>query len=120
MDRWLASAGLLVLAGFVLFAPRLTRSLAGFTPLRAPGAEGIDRPAAFDERAAPRFLADRDRVELVVGEDTTVGALLRRYPVPAEHLRRQIGAQIGVPMPADEQPLAAGQRLVLNLTPPAS
>lgn len=119
MERWIVTLGLTALAVFVLAAPRLSSSLVGLAPLRAPSVERIDEPTAYDERAAPRFLATRDHLELVLEEDTTVGAVLRRYPMPAEHLRRQIGEQIGFANPPDGHALAAGTTLVLRLTPPA-
>lgn len=119
MYRILTFLVLLALALAALFARDLTSAVAGYKPLAAVGPEQIDDPAAFDERAAPRFFAERNSVELVVRRDTTLGELLRLYQIDFPHVRRQIAEQKGVDALDDATPIAAGERFELTLTPPA-
>ena len=87
--------------------------------MKSLGPEEIDDPSDFDERAAPRFFAERNAVELVVPRDTTVGELLRLYQIDFPHVRRQIAEQKGVERVTDATSVAQGERLQLTLTPPA-
>jgi hypothetical protein len=119
MYRLVTFAVLLVLALVVFFAPGLTSELAGYKPLGTIGPEEIDEPSSFDERAAPRFFAERNQVELVVPRDTTLGELLRLYQVDFPHVRRQIAEQKGVENMDDGDRIAEGERFELTLTPPA-
>ncbi len=102
----------------VVVAPRWSRALIGWKPLQDPGVAALDDPPSLDEREAPRFFADRDRVEVTVEDATTVGAFINRFQIPYEHVRQQIGEQIGVPNPGDDQVIPAGMKLTLTLTPP--
>lgn len=118
MARWTISTMLVALTAMVVVAPQWVNAMVGWKPLRAPTVAELDDPPSLEEREAPAFLADRDRVDVTVEEDTTVGAFLHRFHVPYDHVRRQIGAQVGVPDPADDHVLVAGQKLTLTLTPP--
>lgn len=119
MYRILTFLALLALALGAFFARDLTWAVAGYKPLKTAGPEHIDEPAAFDERAAPRFFAERNELELVVPRDTTLGELLRLYQIDFPHVRRQIAAQKGVDAVGDDAVIMAGERFRLTLTPPA-
>jgi len=119
MYRILTFLALLALALVALCARDLTWAVAGYKPLGMAGPEGIDEPASFDERAAPRFFAERNRLELVVPRDTTLGELLRLYQIDFPHVRRQIAEQRGVDALGDGAAIMAGERFRLTLTPPA-
>lgn len=92
--------------------------LAGLDPLGTPTAAGLDRVADPDDREAPRFLAARDRVRVEVPREMTAGELLALYQIDFPHVRRQIAVQAGVERLGDDQPLAAGARFEITLTPP--
>lgn len=120
MSRLLAAVLLVIAALAVLASRASTFALVGFRPLQPLDARAIEEPFQADNREAPRFLEQRNRVDLVVPSDTTVGALLRLYQLDFGHVRAQIARQIGSD-PAkltDATPLRQGQRLSLTLTPP--
>lgn len=119
MYRLVTFCALLALALVVFFAPGLASRVAGYKPLGTIGPEEIDEPSAFDERAAPRFFAERNRVELVVPRTMTLGELLRLYQIDFPHVRRQIAEQRGVERMDDGDRIAEGERFELALTPPA-
>lgn len=119
MYRILTFLVLAALGLVVFFAPGLTSRVAGYKPLGTVGPEEIDDPTAFDERAAPRFFAERNEVELVVPRDMTLAELLRLYQIDFPHVRRQIAEQKGVESLADGDTIAEGERFRLTLTPPA-
>ena len=114
------SFAFLVALGILFLAWRgLAYRVAGFQPFGTIGADGIDEPAALDERDAPRFLAQRNRLDLEVPRDMTLIELLRLYQIDFPHVRRQIAEQEGTAALADDAPLSAGQIYNLTLTPPA-
>lgn len=92
--------------------------LTGFRPLRQLDPAALEAAGGADDKGTPRFLADRNKVELKVPRAMPVGELLDLYQIRYEHIRRQIGEQLGIGRAGDEVVLAAGQRLVLELTPP--
>ncbi len=108
-----------VLGAVFLFWPDLAHTVAGFKPFGEVDPGKIDEPASVDDRDAPRFLAERNRVEVEVPREMTVQDLLRLYQIDFPHVRRQIAEQEGVETLADDAVLAAGRRYVLTLTPPA-
>lgn len=115
----LAALGVVVLAAVVLAAsPGLAARLAGLSRLAEPDVATLDRPADADDREAPRFLAERDRVVVEVPREMTAGELLRLVQLDFPHVRRQIAEQLGVETLALDRPLAAGTRFEVTLTPP--
>lgn len=119
MYRILTFLVLAALGLVVFFAPGLTSRIAGYKPLATVGPGEIDDPTSFDERAAPRFFAERNQLELTVPRDMTLAELLRLYQIDFPHVRRQIAEQKGVESLADGDPIAEGERFRLALTPPA-
>lgn len=109
-----AAAVVVALAASGTLAPRL----AGLARLGEPDVAALDRPADADDREAPRFLAERDRVVVEVPREMTAGELLRLVQLDFPHVRRQIAAQLGVDaLPLDRR-LPAGARFEVTLTPP--
>ncbi|MEM9596983.1 MAG: hypothetical protein AAGD06_22115 [Acidobacteriota bacterium] len=117
MLQILLFALLTALAVAMLVVPDLTYRLAGFSPLGEPDAESLDAGWTADERDAPRLLAERNRVEVEVPRDMTVGAFLDLYQIRMGHVRSQIAQQLGVEAAPDDTPLPAGTPLTLSLTP---
>jgi hypothetical protein len=110
----LAAAAAVALAASGTLAPRL----AGLARLGEPDVAALDRPADTDDREAPRFLAERDRVVVEVPREMTAGELLRLVQLDFPHVRRQIARQLGVDtLPLDRR-LSAGARFEVTLTPP--
>ena len=112
-------AALTLIAAAVAFWDGLAFRVAGFKPLAHLEASALDEPAELDDREAPRFLAERDRVELEVPRDMPAGELLRLYQLAElPHIRRQIAQQEGVPRLEDGYVLKKGRRYKITLTPP--
>lgn len=118
---WLAAIAVppAVVAVLLLF-PGSLAWLTGFHPAKKADLEALAWDKSADEKGTPRFLADRNRVELVVPRDMKVGEFLDLYQVRYEHIRQQLGAQLGIGRAGDEVVLAAGQKLTLELTPPGA
>lgn len=102
----------------LLAAPGSLSWLTGFRPLQELDISALESGQAIDEKGTPRFLADRNKVELSVPREMTVGDFLDLYQIRYEHIRVQIGVQLGIGRAGDELVLAAGQKLSLELTPP--
>lgn len=102
----------------LLVVPGSLAWLTGFRPLQRLDLEALDRGHQVDEKGTPRFLADRNKLELRVPREMKVGDFLDLYQIRYEHIRLQIGAQLGIGRAGDEVVLAAGQSLTLELTPP--
>lgn len=118
---WLVSIAVPpVLIGSFLLFPGSLAWLTGFHPLRKVELDNLGWEKAADEKGTPRFLAERNRVELVVPREMKVGDFLDLYQVRYEHIRLQIGSQLGIGRAGDEVVLAAGQKLALELTPPGA
>ena len=113
----ITSVLLLGSAVLVMAVPDLPSRLAGFRPLAEPEPSQLDAGLAADDRDAPRFLAERNRVDLVVPRDMDVGQLLDLYQIRMDHIRQQIASQLGLESAPDTTPLRQGQRLELQLTP---
>jgi hypothetical protein len=118
---WLVSIALppLLIGSFLLF-PGSLAWLTGFHPLHEVEGQNLGWEKAADEKGTPRFLAERNRVELVVPREMKVGDFLDLYQVRYEHIRLQIGSQLGIGRAGDEMVLAAGQKLTLEMTPPGA
>lgn len=115
----LAALAVVVLAAVLLAAsPGLAPRLAGLSRLAEPDVAALDRPADADDREAPRFLAERDRVVVEVPREMTAGELLRLVQLDFPHVRRQIAEQLGAETLELDRPLAAGARFEVTLTPP--
>lgn len=119
MYRLVACAILILLGLTLLFWRGLGPSLAGYKPLKTLDAQEIDEPSTADERDAPRFLAERNQLELEVPRDMPAGELLRLYQIDFPHIRRQIAEQEGIANLTNDHLLAKGRRFTLTLTPPA-
>lgn len=120
-SRLAAIAVPILVAAVLLLVPGSLAWLTGFHPLAAsPEAFAGAGDAEADGQSTPRFLAARNRVELVVPRSMKVGEFLDLYQVRYEHIRQQLGAQLGIGRAGDEVELAAGQKLVLELTPPGA
>ena len=117
--RLIAFLILAPLGAVVLFSPDLARTVAGFKPFGEVDPGKIDEPASVDDRDAPRFLAERNRVEVEVPREMTLQELLRLYQIDFPHVRRQIAEQEGAESLADDTVLAAGRRYVVPPPPPA-
>ncbi len=114
----LLSFALLVLLGLVVFFWRDGAfRVAGYRPLQPIHASQIDEPASLDDRDAPRFLAERNAVEVEVPRDMPLVDFLRLYQLELPHVRRQIAEQEGVAALDDGAVLLAGRRYRLSLTP---
>lgn len=107
----------LALLGVLLLVPGSLAWLTGFRPLATLDPAALDAGQAIDEKGTPRFLADRNKVELSVPREMRVGELLDLYQIRYEHVRQQIGAQLGTGRPGDDVVLPAGQKLTIELTP---
>jgi hypothetical protein len=118
---WLVSIALppLLIGSFLLF-PGSLAWLTGFHPLHRAEGQNVGWDKTADEKGTPRFLAERNRVELVVPREMKVGDFLDLYQVRYEHIRLQIGSQLGIGRAGDEVVLAAGQKLTLEMTPPGA
>lgn len=112
----------LLVVAMLLLVPGSLAWLTGFHPLNEAGFDSFaaEGGAEVDGRSTPRFLAARNKVELVVPRNMKVGEFLDLYQVRYEHIRQQLGAQLGIGRAGDEVELAAGQKLVLELTPPGA
>ncbi len=119
MYRILACAVLTLLGLVFLARPDLARLVAGYKPLVPPSPEQIDDPPPFDEGAALRFFAERNRLELTVPRDMTAGELLRLYQIDFPHVRRQIARARGDQILSDRELLRQGELYSITLTPPA-
>lgn len=117
MMRTILAVLLLVLALALALSERLALLASGYRPLGTPSVAALDAGADPDDRRAPRFLAERNRVEVVVPREMTVGELLDLYQIDLPHVRRQIAEQEEVERADDGHPLAEGTVLVLELTP---
>lgn len=120
--RLAAIAAPLLVAAVLVLVPGSLAWLTGFHPLGEAGPDSFASAAdaEADGQNTPRFLAARNRVELVVPRAMKVGELLDLYQVRYEHIRQQIGLQLGIGRAGDEVELGAGQKLVLELTPPGA
>lgn len=111
--------GILVVLGLALFLWRdLAFGIAGYRPLGTPDVAALDGAAELDERDAPRFFAERNKIEVTVPRDMTVAEFLRLYQLELQHVREQIAAQDGVDVLGDDHVLRQGKRYQLTLTPP--
>ena len=108
----------LALALVFLLVPGSLGWLTGFRPLKPIDLAALDAGSPADDRETPRFLAERNQVEITVPRDLRVGEFLDLYQIRYEHIRRQIGQQLGVKRAGDDLVLKAGQKLKLELTPP--
>src|SRR6185436_8298308 len=104
-----------VLLGLVALAfavsEKLTFWIAGFKPLARLEAKALAAPEAIEDLAAARFLEERDRVEVEILRDMTLGEFLRLYQLSEQsHVRRQIAAQDGATTLPDSHLLKKGQR----------
>ncbi len=106
------------LLALLLLWPGSLAWLTGFRPLRQLDPAALEAAGGADDKGTPRFLADRNKVELKVPREMPVGELLDLYQIRYEHIRKQIGEQLGIGRAGDDVVLAAGQKLVLELTPP--
>lgn len=118
MNRLIPFAILTVLGLVLLFSRDLAYWVAGYRPLGTLGPQEIDEPAALDERDAPRFLAERNQLEVEVPREMAVGEFLRLYQIDFPHIRRQLAEQEGLSSLPDDHLLQKGRRLKLTLTPP--
>lgn len=92
--------------------------IAGYKPLARLEARTLDEAPELDDRQMPRFLDERDRVELEVPRDMTLRELLRLYQLAElPHVRQQIAKQEGLPRLEDNHPLKKGKRYRIELTP---
>ncbi len=118
MNRLIPFA-ILTLLGLALFFSRdLAYWVAGYRPFGTLGPQEIDEPAALDERDAPRFLAERNQLEIELPREMAVGEFLRLYQIDFPHIRRQIAEQEAVSPLTDDHLLQKGRLLTLTLTPP--
>ncbi len=107
-----------LLVAVLLLVPGSLAWLTGFRPLNTLDPRDLEAAGGADDKGTPRFLAERNKVELVLPREMAVGELLDLYQIRYEHIRRQIGEQLGIGRAGDDVILAAGQKLVLELTPP--
>ncbi len=113
------AAVLLLLALAAVASGHFVRRAAGLAPLGAPDSASLDSPPDPDDREAPRFLAERNQVELVVPREMTVDELLRTYQIDFPHVLRQIAKEEGIDHLSRERILHAGSRIEISLTPEA-
>lgn len=110
--------GLLALAFAV--SETLTFRIAGFKPLARLDAGALAAPEAIEDLAAARFLEERDRVQVEILRDMTLGEFVRLYQLSEQpHVRRQIAAQDGASALPDSHLLKKGRRYQITLTLPA-
>jgi hypothetical protein len=81
--------------------------------------EELDSPPEPDDREAPRFLAERNEVELVVPRDMSVDELVHIYQIDFPHVLAQIAEAEGLDSPSRSHRLRAGARYRITLTPRA-
>jgi hypothetical protein len=94
--------------------------IAGFKPFGPVRAEDIDEPTELDDREAPRFLAERNEIEIRVPRDMSAGEFLRLYQLGEfVHVRRQIAKKEGIPELRDDHRLRKGRVYRITLTPPS-
>jgi len=111
---------LLLLALVVGVQQDLAYRIAGFRPLRPIVAKELDEPERPDDREAPRFLTERNEIEITVPREMPLGEFLRLYQLrELAHVRRQIAKQEGVPQIDDDHLLRQGHRYKITLTPQA-
>lgn len=108
---------LLALALALAVSERFALLLSGYRPLAAPSVAALDAGADPDDRRAPRLLAERNRVELRVPWEMTIGDLVELYQLDQPHVRRQIAEQAGAEPGDRGHQLAAGEVFVVELTP---
>lgn len=120
MRNALIALPLVLLAVALAVWDGLAFRIAGYKPLAHLEARDLDEPASLDDRQAPRFLEDRDHLELEVPRDMPLGELLRLYQLgEMRHIRQQIAKQEGAPDLPDDHPLKKGKRYRITLTPPS-
>ena len=111
---------LVALALAVGLGGELAYKIAGFKPLRPPDTKTLDRPPELDDRESPRFLAQRNQVQVEVPRDMTAGEFLRLLQFEDfAHVRREIARQEGLDRLEDGTLLRQGRRYTIPLTPPA-
>ncbi len=119
MPRLFVTLILLLLVLTVAGMPQFFTRVAGFAKLTVVDPNQLDEELALEDRDSPRFLAERNRVTVVIPRDMTVGVFLELYQISQEHIRRQIAEQLGKDYAADSDVLKQGLELILELTPPA-
>jgi hypothetical protein len=116
---WIVAAALLLLALEAVFSARLAPATAGLDPLGRPSVAELDSPSEPDDREAPRFLAERNEVELVVPRDMTLDELVRLYQIDFPHVLAQISEKEGLDAVSRRLRLRQGARYRITLTPRA-
>ena len=110
---------LVLISAAVALRDGLAFLVAGFKPLSHLEASVLDEPPGLDDHEAPRFLAERDHVDLEVPRDMPAGELLRLYQLAElPHIRRQIAQQESIPRLEDGYVLRKGKHYKITLTPP--
>ena len=119
MKRVAPFGALVLLAVAVASWERPVFWITGFKPLSHLDGSELDASPQWDDREAPRFLAERNQVEIIVPRDMSVGELLRLYQLAAfPRVRHEIAEQEGVETVSDAYLLHQGRRLRVQLTPP--
>jgi hypothetical protein len=120
MRQFLPTLLLAALALTIGFGGDLAYRIAGFKPFRPLDTKSLDRPLELDDRDSPRFLAQRNEIQVEVPRDMTAGEFLRLLQFDDyAHVRREIARQEGIDQLQDSTLLRQGRRYTLRLTPPA-
>jgi len=110
---------LLSLSIIFLFKPEYVFEIASFSPIKRPPIDKLEHPEKGDYQPSS-FFRDRNTLEVEVPRNMSLGDFLDLYQINMPHIRREIAQQMDKDSLNDKTVFKAGQRFIINLTPPAA